>query len=156
MGGIGGSRPEARQVQVSPERGGPCRCRAPSTASVSLLCWAGGVGPLGSEPWKGPFRTLSFGLGDAGGGDSCFEMWRIIKRGMSELRGKNTPGPPTQAECNAFSAGRHVSWGRGRLESPNEKQGPGRAGLLGAGGLGPLDLTLYPHSPEVSSPSSFE
>lgn len=51
----------------------------PPSQPVSLLRWAGGVGPLGSGPWKDPFRTLSFGLGDAGGGNSCFAMWRIIK-----------------------------------------------------------------------------
>lgn len=69
----------------------PAGCPRASSLSLSfppVLGWR--CGNLWySEPWRGPFWTLSFGLGVVGGGDSCFEMWRIIKQGMSELRGKN-------------------------------------------------------------------
>lgn len=55
-----------------------------------------------SEPWRGPSWTLSFGLGAVRAGDSCFEMWRIIRRGMSELRGKSKPRslPPRPSVMN--------------------------------------------------------
>lgn len=70
------------------------------------------------------------------GGDSCFEMWRIIKLGMSELRGKNNPlRPPTQAENDELSTGRHVSCGVGEARRPLMRNSI-LSGTVGSWGFG--------------------
>lgn len=82
---------------MSPERGGHAGAwplSLPVSLRAGLEVWGLWALSRGRAP-----SGLSFGLGDVGGGDSCFEMWRIIKQECLSSGEKIPRGPPTQASA---------------------------------------------------------